>query len=169
MTIELAQMFFRIFITRFEGWTRSPAHCGLCAGSRQAEYLQATCNLIACADEDGPINCHRLRTSFRPFLCRWTRGRNAVLSGVVLAFFVALSAFAASPALHHELHHDSDHPDHSCFIKQFSDGQIDVAAGWVEVPLPVMLPAELAVPKPLILVAVDYRLLPGRAPPAFLP
>src|SRR5688572_18654262 len=100
MTTELTQMFFRIFITGFQGSTRSSAHCGLCAGSRQAEYLQATCKLTACADRNDSVNCERLPTSFKPFRCRWMRGRNAALSGVALAFFVALHAFAALPALH---------------------------------------------------------------------
>jgi hypothetical protein len=87
----------------------------------------------------------------------------------MLGLFLFLQAASALPALHHWLHSDSTTPDHQCVIRLVSQGQIEHALPQVAVPLPQIIPVPAAaVPAALVLVEVDYRLLPGRAPPSVL-
>ena len=51
----------------------------------------------------------------------WLRSARA---GFLVWVFVCLQTLAASPALHHELHDDSDHPDHTCGVTLLQHGQV---------------------------------------------
>jgi hypothetical protein len=100
--------------------------------------------------------CHRL-------------GRNGLASGFVVLLFLALQALAASPYLHHALHHDSHQADHQCVVKLLSDGQVNVEPGVESVrPAEVSFVAPLA-PDLLSIPAPEHQLPPGRAPPCLLP
>ena len=86
----------------------------------------------------------------------------------MLGLFLVLQIVSASPALHHWFHEDSDSPDHQCVIRLVSQGQFDHAPVQVTVPLPQIVSVTVVFPDSVALVVVDYRLLPGRAPPFLL-
>ena len=87
----------------------------------------------------------------------------------MLMLFLLLQAAGASHELHHLLHPESDEPDHQCDIRLVSEGQIHHAPAAVVLPVPQYFSSTVAVPQSFAPVPVDYRLLPGRAPPSSLP
>jgi hypothetical protein len=86
----------------------------------------------------------------------------------MMGLFFALQVVSASPALHHWLHSDSASPDHQCIIRLVSQGQFDQAHPEVTLAAPPDASFVVVFPESFVLVAVDYRLLPGRAPPSSL-
>jgi hypothetical protein len=96
----------------------------------------------------------------------WTL--KTVLSALLSLQLLALLALAASPALHHVLHHDSDKPDHDCLVTIFAKGQLSAA---VMTPVVAFFAAFLIYalllpglpPRSLF----EYRFAPSRAPPRF--
>lgn len=85
-----------------------------------------------------------------------------------MLLFLALQLLAVCPHLHHELHPNSQQPDHQCAVKLLSEGQVDVASGFVAVMVPApSFAAPLAAPT-VILSGADHQLPPGRAPPSSL-
>ena len=87
----------------------------------------------------------------------------------MLMLFLVLQAAGASHELHHLLHPESDSPDHQCVIRLVSEGQIHQAPPEIVLPVPQYFSSTVTVPQSFAPVPVDYRLLPGRAPPSSLP
>jgi hypothetical protein len=82
--------------------------------------------------------------------------------------FVTLQVAAVSSAVHHWLHPESATPDHQCVITLVSHGQLHQSLTETGLIAPVAsLVMPVCWPYP-IFIAVDYRLLPGRAPPSSL-
>lgn len=83
---------------------------------------------------------------------------------------LVLAALAASPVLHHELHHDSDEPDHECAITLFAQAQVLPSLAGPALVLPVLAVVCLIVPLTTIvfLPTRSFVLPPGCGPPAFL-
>jgi len=88
------------------------------------------------------------------------------VSIILVLLVLALLVFAACPALHHALHHDSGKPDHDCLVTTFVKGQLSE----------VLLPRSITFFAAFIIYAVllpsilprllfEYRLAPSRAPP----
>jgi hypothetical protein len=84
----------------------------------------------------------------------------------MLGLFFALQVVCCSPTLHRWLHPNSTSPDHQCVIRLVSQGQIDHAHPEVVLPTPPRNLVEVVCPDFFVLLTVDYRLLPGRAPPS---
>ena len=76
-----------------------------------------------------------------------------------------LTALAAAPGLHERLHHDAHQADHHCAITALAAGKIHLASATpvISRPAPDIIAAVL--PPTPVYFAVDYQLLPGRAPP----
>jgi hypothetical protein len=85
---------------------------------------------------------------------------------VVALLFLGLSA--ASVSLHHLLHNDAGNPNHQCAVTLLAHGKIHLAVGMTAPVRASEYVAESVVPPVSVVVAVDYQLLPGRAPPFFL-
>jgi len=84
----------------------------------------------------------------------------------MLGLLVTLQAAAASSELHHWLHPESTSPDHQCVITLVSHGQLHQSLTETGLIMPTAsLVTPPCWPDP-IFIAVDYRLLPGRAPPS---
>ena len=96
---------------------------------------------------------------------QWSRPR-ALFASMLTLLFVWLQVLASSPALHHAIHSDSHQPDHQCVIKLLSQGQVDVAEGMTGVTVQAQTVIAPPVPPLPIQVAIEFRLLPGRAPPS---
>jgi hypothetical protein len=89
-------------------------------------------------------------------------------AGLLLGLFLFVLAMAQFRALHHMLHADAGQSQHQCAVTLLTSGHVDVAGS--EIPL-AFLPVLAVAPAMLsaqIFVAVDYSLLPGRAPPVAL-
>ena len=78
---------------------------------------------------------------------------------------LSLQLLGAASALHHRLHPNSASPDHQCVVTLVSHGQIHHATAEVALPPAHSVPAALGVRQFYVFLVVDYRLLPGRAPP----
>jgi hypothetical protein len=97
-----------------------------------------------------------------------TSAGKGVASALGLAIFLFLQTLAAAPVLHQLFHDNAGQPDHHCAVTLLAQGQIDVAAVSIFAALPSSLLAEAPGHQSPILIAADYRLLPGRGPPSFL-
>jgi hypothetical protein len=97
-----------------------------------------------------------------------TRQGKSVFSLLALALFVFVQALAASSAIHHFIHSDADQPSHQCAATLLSQGQVSLAPVEVSVARPVLFVGEIHSPPVPFVVAVEYRLLPERAPPSLL-
>jgi hypothetical protein len=88
------------------------------------------------------------------------------LIAVLVSLMLAVPLFAASPALHKYLHHDSADAHHSCFVCAFVKGQINTAETVLAVVLVFLGLAQGALLENFSLVpSSDIRLAPSRAPP----
>ena len=97
-----------------------------------------------------------------------TTARTAV-SLLCLALFLFLEAAASIPELHRCLHHDADHADHHCAVTLLSHGKLHTSIEpLISAELPVSFVFLIPLSHDTVLTAVDYQLLPGRAPPASL-
>ena len=85
-----------------------------------------------------------------------------MLTGIVLL----LAIMAASPAVHHWLHADSDQQDHECAITLYTQG-VAVAVGSVALAIVVwrLLGLSQGAGIELFLRVPRYLHIPGRAPP----
>ncbi|HWF19966.1 MAG TPA: hypothetical protein VG754_11900 [Verrucomicrobiae bacterium] len=92
--------------------------------------------------------------------------RKAV-SLLFLALFLFLQTLAAVPGLHRHFHHDADQADHQCVVTLLLQGNLEAASSFVSVMLPAAQVSVIPLRPAFIRVAIDYRLLPGRAPPVF--
>jgi hypothetical protein len=95
-------------------------------------------------------------------------GRLAAAGGM-LALWLAVMVISSSPTLHHWLHDDSQNGKHECLVTLFAKGSFVSEAPASLVGL--VDPACVAAPLPVDLKFVsppEFRLPPGRAPPATL-
>ena len=90
------------------------------------------------------------------------------MAGLLLGLFVFVLAMAQFGALHRLLHAEASQAEHQCAVTMLAGGQVDVAIGEVRVVSIPVVAVALVMPASPIFVAVDYSLLPGRAPPAGL-
>jgi hypothetical protein len=97
-----------------------------------------------------------------------TSAGKGVASALFLGLFLFLQTLAAAPVLHQLIHDNAGQPDHHCAVTLLAQGQIDAAPASVFVALPPFVLVEAPASQTPILIAADYRLLPGRAPPSFL-
>jgi len=100
--------------------------------------------------------------------CRKFFGRTAktVLSAFLVLQLLTLLALAASPALHHALHHDSDQPGHDCLVTAFVKGQVSEAVLPLVVAFfAIFLICAMRLPGLPPRLSFEYRFAPGRAPP----
>ena len=125
-------------------------------------------NKEALAREARPTYIGDSVRKLRTFLSLRTRQGKSVFSLLALALFIFVQALAASSAIHHFVHHDSDQPSHQCAATLLSHGQVSLAPVEVSVSRPVLFVGELHSPPVPFVVAVEYRLLPERAPPSLL-
>jgi hypothetical protein len=77
-----------------------------------------------------------------------------------------LMALAASPGLHELLHHDANKADHHCAITTLAAGKIHLASAPPVISLPTSYVVAIILTPTPVYFAVDYQLLPGRAPPS---
>jgi hypothetical protein len=88
------------------------------------------------------------------------------ISLLCIATLLLLSVLAASPALHHHIHHDADHADHHCAVTMLASGQVLLAAAAPLIVRPMIFSWEKAAEPDFVFIATDHPLLPGRAPPS---
>jgi len=84
----------------------------------------------------------------------------------MLAFWLCLVALTASPELHRLVHQDAQSSTHHCLITQIQHQSL--LAGFVPVLVPAAPLADFGSARFFdgqSIPAVDYRLLPSRAPP----
>jgi hypothetical protein len=97
-----------------------------------------------------------------------TSAGKSVASVLCLALFLFLQTLAAAPVLHQLFHDNAGQADHHCAVTLLAQGQIDAAPASDFFALPPPILVEAPASQTPILIAADYRLLPGRAPPSFL-
>jgi hypothetical protein len=85
----------------------------------------------------------------------------------MLGLFLALQILATSSSLHCWLHPDSASPDHQCVVRIVANGDLDHSPASASAPVPQDISGIVVLLDSFVLVTVDYRLLPGRAPPQF--
>ncbi len=94
--------------------------------------------------------------------CRWVR------AGLLLGLFLFVLAMVQFESLHRLVHADAGQSQHQCAVTWLASGQVDLAGSEVLVAfLPAVIVAQV-MPPVSISVAVDYFLLPDRAPPVAL-
>ena len=94
--------------------------------------------------------------------------RRGARAGLLLFLFLFVLAMAQFESLHRLVHADAGQAQHQCAVTLLTSGQVEVAFGEVRVPfLPGVTVAQV-MPPVSISFAVDYSLLPGRAPPVAL-
>jgi hypothetical protein len=92
-----------------------------------------------------------------------------LVAGLMLVLWLGTVAFAASPQLHHWLHSDSKSATHECPVTLLSKSQL--LAGGIATFILALIPiffGRLPATDSFQFLAIDYRLSPSRAPPAFL-
>jgi hypothetical protein len=90
------------------------------------------------------------------------------ISLLCLIELLALTTLAVAPGLHERLHHDANQADHHCGVTAFAAGKIHLAAASPAISQPASyVIAAILTPAP-VYFAVDYQLLPGRAPPSLI-
>jgi hypothetical protein len=96
------------------------------------------------------------------------RTAKTVLSLVLLLQMIGLLVLAASPALHHALHPDSNHCDHGCIVTLFIKGQL---CGTEVTPIITVFAAFLIyavlLPDARPRLLFQYRFDASRAPPQY--
>ena len=89
-----------------------------------------------------------------------------VFALLFLALFFGLQALVASPVLHKCLHHDADQADHECAVTLLAHGNFDLASDIPVLITPSSFVIEGIQAPVSPVLEVEYRLLPGRAPPS---
>jgi hypothetical protein len=95
------------------------------------------------------------------------RTAKAVLAALLILQVLVLLALAASPALHHAFHPDSNAPDHDCPVTLFAKGQLSEAITPVVALMAVFVICAVLPPSVRQPFLFDYRFAPSRAPPRF--
>jgi len=90
-----------------------------------------------------------------------TRAFYQVVAAFMLSQFMLALAMAASPELHHYLHHDSDDDDHDCAVTHLING--DFSDG-----LPALPVAVTPVNPERELMTTDTEWTPAWVPPLYL-
>lgn len=86
---------------------------------------------------------------------------------VLLLLWVAMAALEVSPHLHCLLHKAAPNPGHNCLVTQFQNHGLLTGFVVATAPMaPQARPAVVAWSHSQSSVSPDYRLPPGRAPPA---
>jgi hypothetical protein len=91
-----------------------------------------------------------------------------VFSLLCLAIFLSLQALVTCPALHKWLHHDADKADHDCAVTMLAHGNLHLGSSTPVVVSPAPSVIEKVLEPISLVLRVNYRLLPGRAPPSVL-
>lgn len=102
------------------------------------------------------------------YLSLQERQGRSLFSLLAVVLYLCVQAMACAAGLHHFVHHDSDKAEHQCAATVLSYGQVDLTAVEVSVARSAVLQGEFSLPAVPVLVAVEYRLLPERAPPSLL-
>jgi hypothetical protein len=89
-------------------------------------------------------------------------------AGLLLGLFLFVLTMAQFGALHRMFHADSGTVEHQCAVTLLASGHVDVAVSEVPVAFLPVLAVAPAMPSAQVFLAVDYSLLPGRAPPVAL-
>ena len=98
--------------------------------------------------------------------------KSGKMAKAALAFLLGMlvlleAAMAASPALHHLIHADSDDPNHECAITAFAKAQVSSTfVAHILIALPALFGAVALLAETFILVQTTYRFSLGRAPPS---
>jgi hypothetical protein len=102
---------------------------------------------------------------------RWlsAAGVKPRLACLLFGLFILLQAQAASASLHKLFHPAAGSQNHHCVVTLLSDGQVEAHQPDSALAASSVLIVDDASPQILLLIALDYRLLPGRAPPSVLP
>jgi hypothetical protein len=88
-----------------------------------------------------------------------------MLAGLLAVTILAMGVMAIAPNLHEELHHDADHPEHSCAIDTFAQGVTPVTPSESGVSPFIVADQLTATFASIDLPSVAFRQPPGRAPP----
>lgn len=124
----------------------------------------------------------KLKLAFRGFTCsfgQWMQGARTFLSArtsqgrgtwsiLFLTLFLFLQVLASAPFLHQHWHQDAKQADHHCAVTLLEDGKFECSTSTVSVVLPSATISDVELPVISFVSLVEYRLLPGRAPPALL-
>ncbi len=86
---------------------------------------------------------------------------------LLLGVFCLLKVLAASEQFHEFFHADAKVPAHQCAVTLLAKGQLDSATPSLALPVPQATSSPVLICFSPLLAAVDYLLLPERAPPAF--
>lgn len=101
----------------------------------------------------------------RPFyICR-KRAFTKTVALLILGLFSLLQAVSISHELHHWLHEDSDLGAHYCAAILLAKGLVDAASTEVAFVVPSAEPPLYLDSAQSVFTLIEYRLLPGRAPP----
>lgn len=101
----------------------------------------------------------------RPARPWWVRAFGLLLALVLLAAL----AMEASPALHQAVHPDAGSSDHQCFVTLLASGAVEaLAVVAVLAAVTLVCVGQFSPRIEVLLSAVAWRLLPGRAPPRFV-
>jgi len=99
-----------------------------------------------------------------------TSAGKSVASALCLALFLFLQTLAATPVLHQLFHDSAGQPDHHCVITLLTDGHVQAPSATLFIAPPAAVSPAASLSLTPVALTVDYRLLPGRAPPlSFLP
>jgi hypothetical protein len=97
---------------------------------------------------------------------RFARQAKAGICGLAMVLLLFSLALAASPALHHYFHSDSNSPAHTCLATLLAHGRVLSSEASVAVAFVVLAILLLVVFKaPVPPCERDLRLPAGRAPP----
>ena len=104
------------------------------------------------------------------WLCASLCARQGKRGGALLALalFLLVQMVAVSAPAHRFLHDDADQAGHQCAVTLLSQGHIDLDLPQVHPARPVEFLCRMSLPAVAARVAVEYRLLPERAPPSTL-
>lgn len=101
----------------------------------------------------------------RPFyICR-QRAFTRTVALLILGLFSLLQAVSISHELHHWLHQDSDLGAHYCAAILLAKGLVDAASTEVAFAVAGVGPILYLGSAESVFATIEYRLLPGRAPP----
>ncbi len=93
-------------------------------------------------------------------------GGKSLLSLLALVLYLAVVCASSSSVLHHFFHDDADAPEHQCIVTIISSGQFETPHTTVAAEVPALaVRVDDCAEQPLLPI-VDFRLPPGRAPPA---
>ena len=95
---------------------------------------------------------------------RTSAGKGAA-SALFLGLFLFLQTLAAAPVLHQLFHDSAGQPDHHCVVTLLSDGHVQAPSVALFIAPPATVSFAASLSHTPVALTIDYRLLPGRAPP----